>query len=51
MSRKKKKVQIKQLQKDLKTAYRATDYRLLRLTLVMLILVIVAAYIYGRIQL
>ncbi len=43
--------EIKTLKKDLKAANRARDTRLLKLALIMLILAVVAAFIYGRIQL
>jgi len=58
MSRKKAKGQVKQLRNDLKAAkqsyastVRAGNYRLLKLTLVMIILTALAAYLYGRVQL
>jgi len=51
MNRKEARTQIKELKKELKAVNRADDARLLKLALVMVILVIVAAFIYGRIQL
>ena len=57
MSGKQEKSQIEQLKRDLKTAKQNLDskalvrnYRLLKLAVVMLIVVIVAAFIYGRIH-
>ena len=57
MSGKQEKSQIEQLKRDLKTAKQNRDskvlvrnYRLLKLAVVMLIVVIVAAFIYGRIH-
>ena len=51
MNRKKVKTGIKALKKDLKAANRASDTQLVKLALVMVILAIAAAFIYGRIQL
>ena len=51
MNRKKAKGKIKELTAELKVANRASDARLLKLALVMVILAVVAAFIYGRIQL
>ena len=51
MSIKADKEQLKQLKMSLRAANRKNDYRLLRLALVMLILVLIAAYLYGKIQL
>lgn len=58
MSEKKDKTQIERLKADLKDAkqayvskVRAKDYRLLKLTLLMLVLLIAAAFLHGRIQL
>lgn len=58
MSREKDKTQIGRLKADLKDArqayiakVRASDYRLLKLTLLMLVLLIVAGFLTGRIQL
>ena len=50
MSRKRKKEQIKQLKTELKTAYQASNYRLIKLALLMAVLAIIAAYMYGRIH-
>ena len=57
MSGKQEKSQIEQLKRDLKTAQQnraskvlVRNYRLLKLAVVMLIVVIVAAFIYGRIH-
>lgn len=57
MSGKQEKAQIEQLKRDLKAAkqnhaskVRASDYQLLKLALLMVVLVIVAAFIYGRIH-
>jgi len=57
MSRKQKKAQIEQLEGELKAAQhgyvakvRASDFRLLKLALVMVILAIIAAFVHGRIQ-
>jgi len=51
MSRKEDMAHIVQLKKDLKAADKTRNYRLLELTLVMILLAIVAAFMYGRIQL
>lgn len=51
MNRTKVNAEIKALKRDLKAANRASDTRLLKLALIMLILAVVAAFIYGRIQL
>ena len=45
------KKQIGQLKDELKAANRAHDNRLLRLALIMIVLAIIAAVMYGRIQL
>ena len=45
------KIQIKQMKKDLRTASQTNDFRLLKLVLVMIVLLLVAAFVYGRIQL
>jgi len=57
MSGKQEKAQIEQLKRDLKAAKQnraskvlGRNYRLLKLAVVMLIVVIVAAFIYGRIH-
>lgn len=51
MNKKEAKTKIKELKKGVKVAKRASDARLLKLALVMVILIIVAAFVYGRIQL
>ena len=51
MNRKQAKIQIKQMKKDLKAVSQANDSRLLKLVLVMIMLLLVAAFVYGRIQL
>ena len=51
MNRKKAKTEIRELKKDMKAANRATDARLVKLALILVILAMVAAFIYGRIQL
>lgn len=51
MNRDEVKTEIKGLKKVLKAANRASDTRLLKLALIMVILAIAAAFIYGRIQL
>ena len=43
--------QMSQLRHELKAANRSRDGRLLRLAFVMIILAIIAAFMYGRIQL
>ena len=50
MSRKRKKEQIKQLKTELRAAYQASNYRLLKLALLMAVLAIIAAYMYGHIH-
>jgi len=50
-SRKQAKAEIKQLKGQLQTTNRATDFRLLKLALLMLTLAVIAAFIYGRIHL
>lgn len=49
MNAKKVKTEIKELKRGLEVANRAKDARLLKLALVMVILAMVAAFIYGRI--
>jgi hypothetical protein len=51
MNRRQIKVQIKQLKGQLKTVERKTNTRLLKLTLIMIILLLAVFTIYGRIQL
>ncbi|MBN2138875.1 MAG: hypothetical protein JW720_13790 [Sedimentisphaerales bacterium] len=49
MSRSQTRAQIKGLKQQLRTANRVTDARLLRLALVMVLLAVIAALLYGRI--
>ena len=42
---------LKQAQKDYVSTVRASDYRLLKLALIMLVLAVIAGLVYGRIQL
>ena len=51
MSRKQTKEQIAQLKQQLKATNRASDARLLKLALVMALLALIAAVIYGKIPL
>ena len=51
MSVKEAKYQIKQLKDQLKATNKANDFRLVKLALVMVILAVIAAFVYGRIQL
>jgi hypothetical protein len=51
MNRRQIKVQIKQLKGQLKAVERKTNTRLLKLTLIMIILLLAVFTIYGRIQL
>ena len=51
MNKKQVKTEIKVLKTNLKAANQASNTRLLKLALIMVILAIVAAFIYGRIQL
>jgi hypothetical protein len=51
MSIRQTKQQIGQLKEELKATRRTNDSRLLKLAFVMLILALVAAFMYGRIQL
>jgi t-SNARE complex subunit (syntaxin) len=51
MNIKQAKNQIGQLKDELKAASRARDNRLIKLAFVMIILALVAAFMYGRIQL
>jgi len=50
MNRKKTKNKIKELKNELKAANRASNVRIFKLALVMVILAIAAAFIYGLIQ-
>lgn len=51
MSAKKTKREIKDLQSQLKTTYRKQDFRLLKMTVFMIILAVIAAVMYGKLQL
>lgn len=51
MSRKQTKKEIEQLKDQLKATNKASDFRLLKMALVMVILAIIAAFMHGRIQL
>ena len=51
MNRKKIKAEIKELKKGLKADRRASDARLAKLALILVIIALVAAFMYGRIQL
>jgi hypothetical protein len=51
MSTRQIKNQMKQLREELKAANRSHDGRLLKLAFVMIILAVIAAFMYGRIQL
>jgi hypothetical protein len=51
MSTKKTKREIEQLKDQLKSTYRKHDFRLLKMTLLMVILAVIAALIHGRLQL
>ena len=51
MSIKQTKREIEQLKDQLKSTHRKNDFRLLKLALVMVILAVVAAFLYGKIQL
>ena len=51
MSRRQRKKEIEQLKDQLKATNRENDFRLLKMTLVMVILAVIAAFMYGRIQL
>lgn len=43
--------QMRQLRQELKSVNRARDGRLLKLAFVMIVLAVIAAFMYGRIQL
>jgi len=51
MSRRQAKKEIEQLKDQLKATNRENDFRLLKMTLFLVILAIIAALIHGRIQL
>lgn len=50
MSRTEIKQQIKQLKNEMDSVNKATDVRLLKLTVLFLALVLIAAVVYGKIQ-
>jgi hypothetical protein len=51
MSVKRTKQEIGHLKDELKATYRKNDLRLLKMTLLMVILAVIAALVYGRLQL
>ena len=51
MRPKKTKREIEHLKDELKSTYRKQDFRLLKMALLMVILAVVAALVYGRLQL
>lgn len=51
MSRKQTTMEIGQLKEQLKAANRESDFRLLKMVLVMVILAVIAGLMYGKIQL
>jgi hypothetical protein len=51
MRPKKTKREIEHLKHELKSTYRKQDSRLLKMTLLMVILAVIAALMYGRLQL
>lgn len=51
MGVRKTKKEIEQLKDELKATYRKNDFRLLKMTLVMVVLAVIAAIVYGRLQL
>ena len=51
MKPKKTKREIEHLKDELKATYRKQDFRLLKMTLFLIFLVVVAAVMYGRLQL
>ena len=51
MSVKGTKQEIEHLKDELKATYRKNDLRLLKMTLLMVILAVIAALVYGRLQL
>jgi hypothetical protein len=50
MGRTQAKKEIAQLKSELKTSYRESDSRLLKMALVLIVLAVVAGWMYGRIQ-
>lgn len=51
MSRKETKKEIEQLKDQLKATNRKSDFRLLKMAFVLVILAIIAAFLHGRLQL
>jgi hypothetical protein len=51
MGRTQSKREIEQLKDQLKASYRESDFRLLKMVLVMVILAVIAGLMHGRIQL
>ena len=51
MSRKQTTIEIGQLKEQLKAANRQSDFRLLKMVLLMVILAVIAGLMYGKIQL
>ena len=51
MSTKQTKREIEHLKDELKSTYQKQDFRLLKMALVMVILAVIAAVMYGKIQL
>ena len=51
MSTKKTKRNIEHLKEELKSTYKKQDFRLLKMTVFMVILALIAAVMYGKIQL
>lgn len=51
MGRTQARKEIDQLKDQLKASYRESDFRLLKMVLVMIILAVIAGLMYGRIQL
>ena len=51
MSTKQTKKEIGHLKHELQSTYRRQDFRLLKLTLLMIILAVIAAVMYGKLQL
>jgi hypothetical protein len=51
MSTKQTKREIENLKDELKSTYRKNDFRLLKMTLVVVILAVIAALMHGRLQL
>jgi hypothetical protein len=51
MGTKQTKKEIEHLKDELKATYRKNDFRLLKMTLLMVILAVIAAIVHGRLQL